>query len=181
MECEKELAELIAAVSTNKRDWTDTLTALILPGIAIIGAIIAFMQAHTNRMRLKHELFDRRYEIYNAAASFLADIAREGTCSNQRGFQYLRETAGAEFIFDEDIKGYLDMVYKESVYLHLHTQTKDWDKEAESLIRLSAELTNASEVFAKYLKLDDRSLFTRFLAELRKRVSHNKPSDTKPA
>jgi len=57
MPCE----QLIQAAHAGK-GWVDILSALLVPTIAIFGSLIGFQQWRTNTKRLKHELFDRRYE-----------------------------------------------------------------------------------------------------------------------
>ena len=131
-----------------------TLSGFLVPVVAIAGVWIARQQARTNRMRLKHEFFDRRYEIYQAVTSFMADIGREGACSHQRSFQFLRETKGAEFIFGNDIKTYVDVLYSRSTKLTLHTTMQEHEKEMKDVLWFAEELNNASEVFKEYLQLE---------------------------
>lgn len=43
--------------------WIQIFKALLTPVVAILGVYIAYQQWRTNRTRLKHELFDRRYSM----------------------------------------------------------------------------------------------------------------------
>lgn len=51
-------------VQPRKKDWIDVLSALLVPTIAIVGTVIAFLQWRTAHQRRKDDLFDRRYAFY---------------------------------------------------------------------------------------------------------------------
>ncbi len=73
MDCEQ-----VIQAAQNGKDWVDYLSALLVPTIAILGSIIAFQQWRTNTKRLKHELFDRRYEQFTVVLEFLGSIMTSG-------------------------------------------------------------------------------------------------------
>lgn len=56
---------------------TDVLSALLTPLIAAIAVYIAYRQFRVERLRLQHELYERRLKVYRAVQSFLSDIMRE--------------------------------------------------------------------------------------------------------
>ena len=43
--------------------WVVILQALLVPAVATVGAVIALQQLHLARVRLQHDLFDRRFAI----------------------------------------------------------------------------------------------------------------------
>lgn len=88
-------------MDTPDRDWVDLLTALLTPTIVLFGSLIAFLQWRTNRNRLKHELFDRRYKQYEAVRDYLGSMLTSGRVENN--LVLLSQTRGMEFLFDEDI------------------------------------------------------------------------------
>ena len=73
MDCEQ-----LAQTVQNGKDWVDYLSALLVPTIAIIESIIAFQQWCTNSKRLRHKLFDRRYEQFTVIREFLGSIMTSG-------------------------------------------------------------------------------------------------------
>ena len=50
--------------------WTAYLTALLTPTIAGFGIYIAIQQWLTARRKLKFDLFDRRFAVYDAVRCF---------------------------------------------------------------------------------------------------------------
>jgi len=94
------------------------LSALLTPLTAVVILYIAYQQLHTNRLRLKFELFDRRYKLYEKVTSFLANILVEGTVSPNAPTNYLPETKGVIFLFDKRIQEFAEEVYHKASDLH---------------------------------------------------------------
>ena len=88
-------------MDTPNRDWVDWLTAFLPVIIVVVGIVVAFLQWRTNRNRLKHELFDRRYKQFEAVRDYLGSMLTSGRVENNLIF--LSQTRGMEFLFDEDI------------------------------------------------------------------------------
>jgi len=106
--CDNELVPYVPAI----------LTALI----AGIAAFLTYQQHRTNALRLKHELFERRFKVYDSFRSFLSGIMRDGTTSYDACMSFLRETNQAEFLFGSEIPEYLFSVYKKGLALVLSHQ-----------------------------------------------------------
>ena len=90
-------------MDTHSKDWVNYLTALLTPTIVVFGSIIAFLQWRTNRNRLKHELFDRRYAQFKAVSDYIGSILSHGTVKADDELRLLSHTRGMEFLFDEDV------------------------------------------------------------------------------
>ncbi len=90
-----------------EKDWIDILSALLTPFIAIAAIGIAVLQWKINRNRLKHELFDRRYEQYKSVTKFLGSIMGAGKVTDEAQREYLIGTTGVEFTFSKEISDYL--------------------------------------------------------------------------
>lgn len=84
-----------AEAVTQQYTWIDISTALLTPTIAIIAVAIGGLQWWTNRNRLKLELFDKRYEIYDATRNLLGRITQRGSPSDEDLFTYLIKTRGS--------------------------------------------------------------------------------------
>ena len=50
--------------------WIKALQALAVPVIAAVGASVAIQQMVIARVRLRHDLYDRRYAVFYAVRSF---------------------------------------------------------------------------------------------------------------
>ena len=145
--------------------WVAYLSALLTPTIAILGSVIAFLQWWTNRNRLKHELFDRRYEQFEVVRNFLGSIMASGKATDEKQFEYLSGTRGLRFVFDKKLAEYLDaQVWSPAVDLACldaelegvsvgEERSKNVRRQAELKKQLHQELKNIDDTFAKYLQL----------------------------
>lgn len=139
------------------------LTALATPSIALMALAFAALQWHTNRNRLRHELFDRRYQQYDAVKSFLGNLGSLGKMTSEAEIAFLKETKGMRFTFSKKISEYVDnKVWALGVQLNLYNEElKDPQKikqgvamrRADLMTKIIGELRNSENVFAEYLQL----------------------------
>ena len=160
MDCE----QLIQAAQNNK-DWVDYLSALLMPTIAILGSIIAFQQWRTNTKRLRHELFDRRYEQFTVVREFLGSIMVSGKSKPNEQMKFLTGTRGMRFVFDKEIAEYIDKTIwdlankLESLESMIEgapageERSKRIKLQSEIKKQLHEELKSLEEKFAKYMQL----------------------------
>ncbi len=88
--------------------WTNYLSALLTPTIAILGSIIAYRQWRTAQNKLKLDLFDRRFRVYEAARDLLASIMTSGMAQDKEVFKFMSATRETKWLFDPEIAEYLD-------------------------------------------------------------------------
>jgi hypothetical protein len=90
--------------------WVSYLQALAVPMIAAVGAWIAAQQMWIARVKLRHDIFYRQYErrlaVYEATRKFLADVFLEQISEDEIRVYGLC-TLDAQFLFDENLYGYL--------------------------------------------------------------------------
>lgn len=77
----------------------DFVTALATPSIAFMALVFAALQWYTNRSRLRHELFDRRYKQYEAVKDFLGNIGSLGKMTHEAEMAFLQATKGMRFTY----------------------------------------------------------------------------------
>lgn len=140
------------------KDWIDMLSVLSTPIIAIItGIVIGLLQWHINKMRLHNELFNRRIDLYNKIASYIANILTSGSLKDGGDIQFLADTRHATFIFGEDIKEFVEKIYHKSRDFNLLKAQRQSDeslsKQEEIFGWFKDELNNMQNRFIKYLKL----------------------------
>lgn len=99
--------------------WVTALSALLTPLIAALAVYIAWQQSRTSTSKLKLDLFDRRFAIYEAASDFLGTM-RSGKISGQALFDFLRKTSQARFLLNGEIADYF---YEELYSRALDLQT----------------------------------------------------------
>jgi hypothetical protein len=143
-----------------------TMVAVGTPAaIAVLVAIITWGQWRTNRARLRHELFDRRYKIYAEIAAFLVGVLQSGRVEPGGDSEFLRQTKQAYFAFGGDvaIRDLVDEIYQHAVQL----QTLQAKEVGLSGAALNSNLNRQTEVkqwfqaalnsleprFEKYLRL----------------------------
>ena len=134
--------------TSNLLVWVSWVQALGLPifGLVIAGAsvYIAWQQKRIADIRLRHELYDRRLKVYDAAKSLLVAHLINGKLSGDDYIAYRRGTADAVFLLDAGVVEYLGAL----------------QKRAERLMRLRTEQAEIREDMTqetKYHKLVDES------------------------
>ncbi|MDO8464209.1 MAG: hypothetical protein Q7S46_03010 [Gallionella sp.] len=88
--------------------WTAYLSALLTPTIAVLGSFIAYRQWRTTQNKLKHDLFERRFSVYDAAKTLLESIMTSGKAKDEELFKFLSGTREAKWLLDANVAEYLD-------------------------------------------------------------------------
>lgn len=144
-------------------ETTNFIASLATPSIALMALIFAALQWHTNRNRLRHELFDRRYQQYEAIKDFLGNISSLGKMTPDAEVQFLTATKGMRFTFSRQISRYVEEhVWSLAVDLNvLNDEMADRQRIEEGVARergelmkaIIGEISKSEEVFSKYLQL----------------------------
>ena len=105
------------------KDWVEILNALLTPLIAVIAVTIAWQQYRVNHNSLRNQLYERRFAVFKAFMSYLADVMREGKTNYQRTGQFYAEASEAGFLFSEAISKHMEELYSKGIDLvSLHEQ-----------------------------------------------------------
>lgn len=159
MECEIVLSATNETIGVARQ-----LAAWLTPTVAIVGLVIALQQSWTNKKRLRHELFDRRYEQFSAIRDFLAYVALGGRVDQERQVEFISATRGSLFIFGKHISDYVESVWKDSLKIQRieaeleglsvgDERTSKVREQREILDRLNDDLKNLETKFSRYLRL----------------------------
>ena len=122
--------------------------ALLTAIIAGAAAWLTYLQQRTNALRLKHELFERRYKVYESFRSFISGVMQEGKTSTAACLSFLRETNQAEFLFGPEIPEYLTAVFKKGLNL-VRTHERLFGEEG---LQIGAERTKVAEENSDHLQ-----------------------------
>src|SRR5690242_19326944 len=87
------------------------------PVLAAAGVYIAWQQKRMADIRLRHDLYDRKYRVYEAAKALLVNFQDNGALSQADYFNYLRGVADAIFLCNEDVEGYLKTIRDKATLL----------------------------------------------------------------
>jgi len=91
--------------------WTQVLSALLTPTIAVLVAIIAYRQWRTAQNRLKLDLFDRRFAVYDAARNLLSSVMTSGKAKDEEMLKFLAHTREAKWLLNNEIAEYFDKAF----------------------------------------------------------------------
>jgi hypothetical protein len=87
--------------------WVQVLQALAVPVIAAVGAWVALQQMHIARVKLQHDLYERRYAVFEAVRRFLDEAVSHKIVSRETYRSFALCTADAPFLFDDRLAAYL--------------------------------------------------------------------------
>lgn len=93
--------------------------------ISIAALLVTWRQSHTDAVRLRHELFERRFAMMRAIADFLSDVMRRGRVNPDAERQLGDATRGARFLFDESIAAFLTEIHQHRARLHSLTTLRE--------------------------------------------------------
>jgi hypothetical protein len=99
--------------------WVAIFQALLTPVIGILAAYIAWQQYRIQHRTFSGKMYERRYVVFKAFMSYLADIMREGKTSYQRLGLFYAEASEADFLFSDVISKKREELYQRGVDLQL--------------------------------------------------------------
>lgn len=135
-------------------------SATLIVGLSV--AVIAWQQWRVARNKLRLDLFDRRYKIYDATRQFLLVIRRDATFKDSDLFTFYAGTSDAEFLFHSDVVDYLAQISKIALEMRRDhkvcealpvgdERSRYAQAEHEQLLWLGDQLTAMSKTFRPYL------------------------------
>ena len=98
--------------------WLQILQATAVLCISGVGAWLARQQVQIARVKLQHDLYDRRYRVFEAVRTLLVEVATHAEASNEAVFAFVRGTDDAVFLFDDDLVKYLTEIRHHAARLH---------------------------------------------------------------
>jgi len=131
--------------------------ALIPVLITIFAVCIGYQQYKTNRRKLKLDLFDKRFVIFQAAKDFVIGVIDFSSFDKEKQNVFLIQTRGSQFVFGDDIKDYIDEIWDKFVDLEVWKNDEDSSTHSSEqnahLKWFNAQLHTMDKKFESYLKL----------------------------
>lgn len=131
---------------------------------AAIAGGIAYRQWKTAHDRLRFDLFEKRYDMYEAVMKTLATVVRSGNAPHDKRLQMFRALKRSDFLFDEGMVNYLNDLQMKMIELdHREKLIRDEpdDPERSDNISEARKLKDSLEVeFRQGAKLQ----FARFIS-----------------
>lgn len=161
-------------------DWYQFLKDFAGPAATMIAAFAALSvtayfachqkrsaedQAHTAREKLRHDLYDRRYRVFDAARRLLAQIASQRIASDEDLRRFVIDTGDAMFLFDDDMDAHLKEIRSRAQKLQTldslmepmpvgPQRTSFVNKREEQFTWLVSQLDGLVDTFKPFLKLN---------------------------
>jgi len=146
-------------------EWVQWLQALSVPTIAAVGLLLAWQQVAIARTKLRHELFDRRFKVFEASRTFLARVMRNGKMSIADFGDYTAGVIDAQFLLSEGVQAYLFEIRRRAAAMQALKETleplpagaekiKLAEKAGEEFKWLVAQLDVLPEKFKPFLTLE---------------------------
>jgi hypothetical protein len=153
-------------------DWVAVSQALATPTIAVVGILIAWGQLRLAKIRLQHDLYDRRHKIFSAARKLIAQVCTEGTARDNEVFEFLRSTDDAIFLLGRSVADYMEELRKKAFQLDflrkqiaiqppVPNRSKFIDEERDALIWFTAQFEVLVARFKPFLQLGPALLFSK--------------------
>ncbi len=84
------------------------LSGLLTPTIGLIVAHIAWQQHKTNQNRLKIELFDRRFKVYEGISEFLKCVGLTGYIEREGLANFYQTAMAVNFLFKDEVVTFIN-------------------------------------------------------------------------
>ncbi|MFZ1180367.1 MAG: hypothetical protein WAN92_02400, partial [Herbaspirillum sp.] len=91
----------------NTPHWATYLSALSVPVVAVLGVYIAYQQWRLSQNKLKLDLFDRRFAVYDAARTLIDTYSHAGD-KELRLLKFPSVIREAKWLLNEEVAQYLD-------------------------------------------------------------------------
>jgi hypothetical protein len=133
----------IVVVPPPAPQWTAYVTAVVVPIIAVIGAWIAFRQSQIARNKLKLDLYDRRFEVYQTVQKTLGTITVRGKLGLGDEAMYLSGIQTAKWLFGPEVVVYLETnLWRKIVDFGMHNTMSEGppSEERNEHVRARAEV-----------------------------------------
>lgn len=162
------LLAAITIVGTLLCFWVSRLEILPTFYVSIVSLVIVYRSGLDSRNKLRLELYQARYKIYEGLIKYASATLVTAT-SNEDAVKAAHESFRGlpyhttQFLFGEDIKQYFDEINSAFSYMVSHkeaphdiNQHQKWVKETyENLNKISNIVNEAPKLFYKYLYFGD--------------------------
>jgi len=106
--------------------WTSYLSALLIPIVAVLGIYIAYRQWQTNQNRLKLDLFEKRWRVYQQLIEFLRSNLMPRKVSKEEPLKFFYGKHEARWLLSKKIFEHINEIERKAIELQeLRVELKD--------------------------------------------------------
>jgi hypothetical protein len=146
------------------------LSAFGVPVALLIAVGNALWQSRLQRINLRHNLFEKRFQVYDSIGTFVFKVVSVSTVENVDLQEFTKQVRAAEFLFKPNIVAFMDEVYKKALHLQemlgkqadlrkrslelpgpeqvIYQETREWF--------IKVPFNKMKELFSPYLRLSQR-------------------------
>ena len=138
--------------------WTTLFSALLMPVVALVGVCIAWQQCCIAKNKLKLELFEKRFAVYDKARNMLGEIMIKGKLTDAGLHEYGSGIREARWLMDEEVAKYLNQeLWDKAVQLQSYDAQLDGLPVGEERDHLAHERATLNQWFhTQYPILDEK-------------------------
>jgi hypothetical protein len=108
--------------------WLQYTQVLAVIVIALVGTWIAYKQFQLAEVKVKHDLYDRRFAVFEAARQLLYAVFKDhnfqdAEASDQTIFAYKVGTSDAVFLLNDELVVFLEELLKHATHLRALKET----------------------------------------------------------
>jgi hypothetical protein len=129
---------------------------------AAVG-VVAWLQWRVARNKLRLDLFDRRYKVFEATRKFLALILRNTRFEDSELIEFDLATSDAEFLFKRDVVDLLAEIRTQALDLRIDEKLLERPQNADEIAKranaknerlkwLGDQVTELTKLFGRYLR-----------------------------
>ena len=144
--------------------WVKYVQAVAVVFIAGVGAWIAYRQMRIADAKLEHDLYEKRYRVYDATRKMLAEVVANNNLTMIDLRAFVLGTGDAIFLFDDALAQYLAAMRKSAVEFQAVKETAAQMPEGVEKSKalkvchnhiewMYAQLDGLSDKFKPFLKL----------------------------
>lgn len=133
------------------KEYVEIFSALLTPLIAILATYIAWQQYKLQHSAFNVQMYERRYTVFKAFMSFLAEIMREGKVTYQRLGQFYAEASEADFLFGNEVQNLREELYKKGIALAT-THERMYPSDGSPGLPVGEERSKVAHENAEHLK-----------------------------
>lgn len=105
--------------------WLQYAQTIGVLAIAFVGAFIAWQQVEIAREKLRHDAYDRRFKLYDAAGKFLAQIIKSAKIDGDDVREYREGIGEAVFLLDEETAAFLISIADRAQFAMVNQEEMD--------------------------------------------------------
>lgn len=140
-----------------------TLISILLAYVAYQNYKIGKAVYYVQKDKLRLDLFDRRYKIFQAVQELLDTFILSGTFTRKDISIFVNNSTSAEFLYGKDVKEYVDEIWKKALRLiHLGEKLKNENLTVEKREEIGLEMEKLELWFSDQAK-ESKNLFKKYL------------------